>query len=191
MRVLGPILSPNLPIKAPPRKAKREQSACRSEIRKLVSRGVSHNRATARASCIQCERSMRTRTRDENVQGNNAIRRMEGICAHLSRVPGLESTPDEDGRECDDVPRLCFFFFNRNGVLSTQVKFGDGHVTGQETPSSQGPCGLRSVDVFPKITSLSEVTGPPVAFVFHRIPGVDFWGSVSATQRCRGIVRNV
>lgn len=55
IRVLLPILSPSLPRKAPTRKLNREHSACRSEIRKLLSRGSSHNRATASASCVRYE----------------------------------------------------------------------------------------------------------------------------------------
>ena len=48
--VFEPILSPSLPMKAPPTKLRREHNACWSAVRNVVSPGVSHNRASARAS---------------------------------------------------------------------------------------------------------------------------------------------
>ena len=57
------------------------------------------------------------------------------------------------------------------------MKGKDGHVTGQETPSGQGPYGFGGVDLLPKITSLLEVTSPLVGLIFHWKPlagGADF-----------------
>jgi hypothetical protein len=50
IRVLGPILSPNRPMEAPPRKLSNEHNACWSGVRNSVSPGISHNLASARAS---------------------------------------------------------------------------------------------------------------------------------------------
>jgi len=50
VRVLEPILSPSRPIAAPPKKLTREHNACWSAMRNVVSPGVSHNLASARAS---------------------------------------------------------------------------------------------------------------------------------------------
>ena len=51
----------------------------------------------------------------KNKQGKKPLR---GFFAYLSRVSGLESTPDKYGGECDDVPGFTFttdlFIFNGN-----------------------------------------------------------------------------
>ena len=50
--VFGPILSPSLPMRAPPRKLSREHNACWSDLWNVRSSGVSRSRASARASYI-------------------------------------------------------------------------------------------------------------------------------------------
>ena len=48
-------------------------------------------------------------------------------------------------------------------------KTNDGHVTGQETPYRQRPCGLCGVDIAPEITAFSEQAGGLIVLGFQHL----------------------